>query len=295
MNDQIEIVLAEATDSLAHLVIRAAGEAKQICGLTGSLAGPECRYARTLPSSYALSPLATSAGLLAELVLPDPCFWTPEMPLLYRLDMQLRSTAGETHAFSRLVGIRRWSVDRTALWLDGRRTVLRGVYAGPHDLTEKQLVEAHAEQLTLIAHQPDAAFCEAASRIGVALVTDLRGLGQPAAVTRELVRASHWPAVLMALVEVSQVAGDQPLPAGLMMVHPLDTSNGEMAPWSDGVLVATDAPHALPDWLAEVDKPVLALRRGPPDMCLATVRQACDRLQADLAPRFDLAGYFVGL
>lgn len=293
MNDQIEIILGEATDSHAHLYVRASVDAKQMSGMTGSLVGPECRYARTLPSSYSLSPMATTTGLLAELVIPDPSFWTPEMPLLYRLDMQLRSTAGETHAFSRLVGIRRWGVDRATLRLDGRRTVLRGVNAGLHDLTGEQLVEAHAEQLTLIAHQPGAAICEAASRIGVALVTDLRGLDDRSAVIRELVRASHWPAVLMALIEVSQVAGDQPLPTGLVMVHPLDTSNGEMASWTDGVLVATDPPHSLPDWLTEVDKPVLAIRRGPPDICLATVRQACDRLQADLAPRFDLAGYFV--
>jgi hypothetical protein len=303
MNDRIEIILGEATASHARLYVRATenagqGDALQVTGLTGSMTGPQCRYARTLPTCYSLRPLETSADLLAELVVPDPCFWTPQMPLLYRLDMRLQGMAGETQVISQLVGIRRWGVDRAALRLEGRRTVLRGVETGPGYLTRQQLATAHDEQLTLIMHQVDDAFCEEASRVGVALVADLRGTGDAAAMARELVRASRWPAVLLAVVEESRVISTQSLPAGLPVLHPLDISSGKVASkiasWADGVLVEMVNSDRLPDWLATLDKPVLAIRRDQQDVCLATVRRTCDRLQSDLAPQFDLAGYFIG-
>ena len=154
-------------------------------------------------------------------------------------------------------------------------------------------VLTHQEQVALVLRRPDTTLCEAASRIGVALVADLRDLDTPTVVTRELAHVSHWPAVFAALVDVAQVEGERPLPAGLVMVHPLDTSKGRITSWADGVWVETDTESSLPDWLADVDKPILALRRGHSDVSFATVRQACDRFQADLAPRFDLAGYFV--
>ncbi len=293
MDDSFEIVLGEATDSHAYLYVRATRTAKTIHRLTGLLTGPECQYGRTLPNRYALDSMAPTGGPLAELVVPEPCFWTPEMPLIYRLDMQLQDRAGETQTFSRLVGIRRWGVDRTAFRLDQRRTVLRGVDVGSRTPNMEQLGKAHKEQVTLIVRRPDATLGEAASRMGVALVADLRGMDSRAMVSRELFRVSRWPAVLMALVDVSQIDQEQPLPAGLIMLQPLGTSKGEIASWADAVMVETGPASSLPDWLAEVDKPILALRPSHQDESLATTRQACDRLQADLAPQFDLAGYFV--
>jgi hypothetical protein len=47
-----------------------------------------------------------------------------------------------------------------------------------------------------------------------------------------------------------------------------------------------------PAWLATCDKPVMAIRKNIASE-IPTGRTGCDRLQAELAPKFDLAGYFV--
>jgi|GEM_PF-1350808 len=302
MDDPIEILLAEATASCARLYVRGSCKDRRISGLAGSLHGPQCRYGRTLPSSFSLHSVDSAAGQLAELVIPEPCYWTPERPLVYRLDLQWQDSAGQSHKITRLVGIRRWGVERTAWRLEGRRTVLRGMDVGPRGLDPRQLATAHDGQLTLIVHQLDDTFCEAASRIGVALVANLRGAGDRAALACALDRACRWPAVLAVVVSEHQVAPGQALPAGLPMLQLLDTTAretgpeiaSEIKPWATGVWVETDGPRRLPDGLATIDKPILVIRRSQQEVNLATVRGNCDRLQADLAPRFDLAGYFVG-
>ena len=59
------------------------------CALSGSIRGPFCRYASTLQSSASLVSRSHNGGLLAEAVLPDPCFWTPDLPHLYRVQVEL--------------------------------------------------------------------------------------------------------------------------------------------------------------------------------------------------------------
>ena len=48
-----------------------------------------------------------------------------------------------------------------------------------------------------------------------------------------------------------------------------------------------------PVWLAHCGRPVLAIRRGADSAQAGDVRRRCDLLQAELAPEFDFAGYFV--
>ena len=58
--------------------------------LTGTLAGPSCLYAKTLQATFSLVDRGPGESLLAEAIVPEPCFWTPEMPQLYQADVQLR-------------------------------------------------------------------------------------------------------------------------------------------------------------------------------------------------------------
>src|SRR6516225_4867325 len=52
--------------------------------LTGRLIGPECCFAKTLPATIPFVDRGPGNGLLTEAIVPDPCFWTPELPFLYR-------------------------------------------------------------------------------------------------------------------------------------------------------------------------------------------------------------------
>ena len=293
MHDRIEIVWGETTAAHAHLYFRATGEAKNIVNLTGTLLGPESLYAKTLPARFSLRTLKPDSDLLAELVVPDPCFWTPDLPLLYRLDMQWQDAADKTNGGSQLVGIRHWGIDRAVLRLLGRRTVLRGLDVGSAGLSQEQITRAHETQLTLIVHQPDEACCEAASRIGAGLIADLRGIGEWPVMSSHLARIRRWPSILMAIVDTTQVAAENQFTTGVPIFQPLNSTCREIASWANGGLIELNESNPLPAQYAKIEKPLLAIRRNQQTLELTTVRQACDRLQSDLAPQLDLAGYFV--
>jgi len=62
--------------------------------LDGQFVGPETRFAHTLATRI---PFATRGvvycpvfALAAYAVVPDPCFWTPDLPFLYRAALEVR-------------------------------------------------------------------------------------------------------------------------------------------------------------------------------------------------------------
>jgi hypothetical protein len=301
MHDGIEIVWGETTAAHAHLYFRATSETKNIANLTGTLYGPESLYAKTLPARFSLRTLKPGSDLLAELVVPDPCFWTPDSPLTYQLDMQWQDATDKTNDVSRLVGIRHWGIDRTVLRLLGRRTVLRGLNVGSGSLSQEQISQAHETQLTLIVHQPDEACCETASRIGAGLIADLRGVGEWPVISSHLARIRRWPSILMVIVDPAQVAAENQFATGVPILQPLKSTDGEIASWANGGLIELNESNPLPAQytnrlpvrFTKIEKPLLVIRRNQQTLELTTVRQACDRLQSDLAPQLDLAGYFV--
>ena len=60
------------------------------------------------------------------------------------------------------------------------------------------------------------------------------------------------------------------------------------------IIVELQSDQRPPTSLATLNKPMIAIRRGVAFNNLHEARAACDRLQAELAPEFDLAGYVVG-
>ena len=138
--------------------------------LTGKLIGPQCAFAHTLPAHMKFAsrqgnlPLPPGEGwgegaassapkgrskaetLLAEAVVPDPCCWTPELPFLYRAQLELRRSRVPGVEVLRapsgmpdpevvlqvdcVLGIRRFGVRGKNFYFEGKRFVLRGVSSG---------------------------------------------------------------------------------------------------------------------------------------------------------------------
>ena len=67
----------------------------------------------------------------------------------------------------------------------------------------------------------------------------------------------------------------------------------DVAAAADVIAVELAEGDRPPAWIAKVSKPVIAIRRGRVYADFFEARAACDRLQAELAPDFNLAGYFV--
>lgn len=86
MDNKIEITVGDVTDMEARVRARYAdGEGTT---LRGSLRGPFCEVAKTLPADFVFRDLGPREPGIAEAIITDPCTWTPEMKHLYRIDVE---------------------------------------------------------------------------------------------------------------------------------------------------------------------------------------------------------------
>lgn len=314
------MVLGPCDDMRAEVFLRAAvpnNAARHETILTGTLTGPTCRHATTLPATARFVDLpapaaAAGSGLVARAVLTEPAFWTPELPNVYRLDWQML-VAGRVHdAGTRPVGLRRLGVRGRSLWLEGRRWVPRGirVTALPADLAATRTAG-----VAVVVADPgpdDAARADAEGVALVALATEAAGrpLGADTACRRIEAWATHAAVVLAVLPGgltpdiVADVATTVRRTKGTMLLAA--TASGATEPPAAippgiDVLVVELGPGATPHpgWRAAPTPPLVAWRHDAPD----DGRRACDRLQADLAAWGnadagrgvrDWAGYLVG-
>src|SRR5690606_7240910 len=116
-----------------------------------------CRYSRTLPGRVPLVDLGPGEHLLARAVLPDPCFWSPALPFLYRIQVEVvrggQVVATATHS----LGIRMFGAAGNDLRLEGKRWVARGVYG--QSPPSSALPAMHDARLIACCSDPDEAFC----------------------------------------------------------------------------------------------------------------------------------------
>ena len=293
--------------------------------VSGTLVGPECSTAATLPTTVELVDQGVVEGQppLARGVCTEPGFWTPELPNLYRADVTLRRGDDLIAAGRRMIGLRRLGVKGRSLWLDGRRFVPRGV-SGPTDREGlEDLRELSAVGVVDASNALDRA-AEAsmatldttltlADRIGVAIVLRVApsvGAALDPNVLEERIAAwsAHPSAFLVVLPsgssDVAVAAGRR---RGTMLLG-LEVDGLEPPPplperGLDVVVVRlpeTGVPHA--GWQRPPLVPLVAALRGIDPRTATSARGACDRLQAVLAAwarpdlrdqPWDWAGYLV--
>jgi beta-galactosidase/beta-glucuronidase len=85
-----EISLGEVSAMEARVQIRfhAQTEDQDRVTLRGTLRGPFCETARTLPAEFPFHKTTTIGPPAAEAVVPDPCLWSPDLPHLYHADVE---------------------------------------------------------------------------------------------------------------------------------------------------------------------------------------------------------------
>lgn len=301
----LEFVLGRADDVQAEAYVRlGAGPADaQIndAQITGTLTGPRCRHATTLPTAIPLRPLAGDGRAAARALVTEPSFWTPELPNLYELVAEARTPAGVSAATRRLVGLRRLGVRGRSIWLDGRRWVPRGGAASNESFDPARF---RAEQLTALISDPTPEVCAAADAIGVPIVARFGDEAASEAILDHMAALAQHPAAVMAVLPGQHVAAIGASRSTGTMLVAVEVDAAEQPPMTlaPGVqcLVARIAPGAMPldAWRDHAPAvPIVAWREGAGDG-----RRACDLLQADLAawacaggrtPMWDWAGYIV--
>ncbi len=270
--------------------------------LTGTLTGPECRRAITLPVTAKFLQVrnaghgATAHSIVARAILTEPSYWTPEMPNLYRLDARLVAGGREMAAWTRAVGLRRFGVRGRSLWLDGRRYVPRGLVMPEAAIDVQQFREA---AIAAVVADPLGAFLDRCDAEGVAvigLLADAHGL--PLDATAAADRISEWTwhsAVLMAVVPaaaadevVTRIAAATHGSRGtLLLAQEVDGSATppDLVDRAEALVVSLAA-NALPNlaWrIAPPNLPLLAQRVDELPPAAAPNRRPCDTLQAALA------------
>jgi hypothetical protein len=301
----------------------AAGEAV----LTGTLTGPDCRHAITLPvtaklaavpgSPAGLAPAAASS-VVARAILTEPSFWTPELPSLYRLEARLVAAGREVATWKRPVGLRRLGVRGRSLWLDGRRCVPRGLVGNAERV---DLAAFRAASLAAVVADPAEDFLARADTEGVAvlgLVADSAGRPLDVKAAKAAVLRWAWHPALFAAVVPKDASAEQAEEIAaatrgrrgtLLVAWEVDgTHPPPETPAGIDLLVVTLPAGAVPHvaWRTEPSSVPLMARRladgGSAAEPEPPSRRPCDLLQAALAgwgtagdkPAPDWAGYVAG-
>jgi len=265
--------------------------------LSGSLRGPDCSRATTLPITVPLLPFATPRGVAARAVLTEPAAWTPELPNRYRLEARLDGgdflDVVSREPFGGWVALRRLGRRGRVFLLDGRRFVLRGGPAVAITDAAASLAAARERHHAVVVEADDPGFAEkagrdtrverlldAADREGVFVVVRF-----DAAQAESIAACTVFhPSAAFAIAR-DRVAADAfaPLrmPSGPLLG--IEVDGGSPPPGDVGqvdFLVVRLPPGALPNdaWLA-----------GPPPLPLVACRadggdpHTCNALQATLA------------
>ncbi len=297
IENDLEFIVSTRMPSELRLLLKPR-DGGVIAEIAGVVRGPFCDFAKTLTADFPLQKVI-HAGLetnsLEALVL-DPCYWTPALPFLYEFQLTLKMTNGVEQSVVLRTGVARRHCLEDHLRLDLKRIVLRGTKCEQPD--EAFFQQAREHETALIVSCPQEQVCEMASRWGVPLVVDLREAQQSWQATG---RQLDWfPAVTLVQLSEEQLRnvgqGRQWPRHSFAALSPGVNSSAEQIAKlpCDLLAVELSCDQRPPPWTTGCELPVIAIRQGVANNNdLQQARQACDRLQAELAPEFDLAGYFV--
>lgn len=285
MIDGVSVRLSEATDSSVRVTL-IAEEGVDLAG-AWELYGPKCEYARTLASTFRGRALDDGG---VQFLVTEPCYWSPTMPFLYEVR---RVGDGQTHSF----GLRQLIAHGRNLRLGGERVVLRGAACG--SLNEVAARRAHAAESAVFltsAHERDLA---TTSRLGTLV---LSGTNEFKNDLMTLVARQSWQPAAAALVldrDQLYAAMESRLPrCGILFGQQFDArawgDANAIVPGADLIVAMLEDGERPPAWMSACGRPVVAIRHGAAYADFHQARAACDRLQAELAPEFNFAGYFVG-
>jgi len=289
--DEIDVFYGRVTHSSAQVYVRVSSlVGGREWSIAGRVRGPIAPGTRTLPTTVALADLGTGATLLGSCSIPDPAFWTTQLPCVYEVHIQLLHNGEVVETATRSLGIRFFGASgRNLLW-QGKRWVLRGVSPDVFDIQELDAFRDNAGVL-VVKHPADATL-DAASKAGVLLAVE------PARdeLLQNLRSLSRWPAVAIVILP-SDLAGDEDLRAVTpnLLFAERSNSGSAAAPADWAQLIFCDSTNVaeLRDVKRQLPLPIVAERRLHGDYTLAEARRECDHLQRDLAPLGDFAGYVV--
>src|SRR5262245_45045402 len=120
----LDVFYGDLTVSRAYVYARLPRPADDSgLSLVGQVRGPRCRLAETLPVTSPLVDLGPGPTLLARALVPDPVFWSPDLPAIYDVTVNLLRGTEIVATAKRQIGLRSLGVRGRSLFLNGKRWV----------------------------------------------------------------------------------------------------------------------------------------------------------------------------
>lgn len=272
----------EATLSVSPLTNAAAPIA------SATLYGPFCKFSNTLP--YKIPLRAESNSSRWSVTVPDVCYWTPNLPLQYRLTLQF----SDGRALTTWVALKLFGVRGTGLALDGARYVLRGYSTRGLELvaTDDAAWQTLREQrAVLVMNDLELSVVERAGWAGIPVLLDARGKSlQPA----DLVTARAQPAVagIIASAEALSNSALQQAANELLWIVPAN-EEPKLAEAADERTQVALLAEPSPTLMFARERPTIISAPLIGNPSLTDRRKLCDELQAQTAELGSAAGYLL--
>jgi hypothetical protein len=113
MNGEIEITVGDVSDIEARVYARyitaddKPGAPAARTTLRGTLRGPHCELARTLPAIFMFHDMPSETTPTAVALVTDPCTWSAELPHVYQCDVVAEQDGNMIAEYHGPIGFRR--------------------------------------------------------------------------------------------------------------------------------------------------------------------------------------------
>jgi len=259
--------------------------------ISGELYGPQCSRAHTLPAKYALIDQGSGSTLVARANLPDPCFWSAEIPAIYQVTLQLTgpSQPVETQA---IFAMRSIPIKGRKFFWNTEPWGIKAISA--NRLRDCNFDQCREQSLALIVDGIDESLLEQASQLGTWVIASVQG--DEADICQQLAKLARWPAVCMAVINGTPSNHDRLRSAAPNLILGQWIRPDEdllIAEWSQFIFSDFTTVEDFSRCLEGCSLPVVAVRSGNAMDSPSEALQACQALEEDLARTEELAGYAI--
>jgi glycosyl hydrolase family 2 len=306
--DNLDVFYGELTPARGTVYARLEGlQNSEGLTLSGSVRGPRCYYSKTLPATFRLQDAGPGPSLLAKSLVPDPSFWSPDTPHIYDVTVELRKGIDVIASDVRQIGFKPLGISGRFFTWEGKPWVLRA--ANSRTVNADNLVD-WSDRCTciLFVHPPTDEQLEHSASRGILTWTLMPLLERPDKIERAMCSLAQYPSVAGFLILTKRAADS--IPPRLLEIAPnvlmgIAFGNPTAVPplqrhriFRHVLIQQDDVPNRE---LMKYDHPLIVARElGPnrsdnnqPFWSIERARSAVDRLQANLAPIGQFAGYIV--
>lgn len=288
--DNLDVFYGELTTARAMVYARLEGlENTDGLSLSGFVRGPRCFYSTTLPATYRLRDAGPGPSLLAKALVPDPSYWSPETPHIYDVTVELRKGPDIIASEVRQIGFKPLGISGRFFTWEGKPWVMRGVTTRHGDVASIESWRDCSAALVGVCI-PDAQLREASEK-GVLCFDIGDGNCSQTEYLCEARRFARFPSLAIANLGLPAENVRKLMPN--VVVTCISDLRGFAKPVLQGILVYRSQNLSELATLTSMNVPLVVHRLIGAQQSVTQARAACDKLQADLAPYGQFAGYIV--